>query len=304
MQLPGQPERARPAAGARAPGLRAVAADGAREQVLRRQLERQRRPSLARAVAERRAERRTERRAIAGRVQVEPVVMVVVRVVPCARVRGVGSRQCGRLVPNPGQGGQGGACPWLRAPGPGSLLRDAHWSADPGALVSRAAGQLTDVMSWSSAAAASRPAQMHTLQHDRSRCARGAACPRAPCAHQTFPTATGSPRRSARGWGGCPRSRVAQRPAAQHLRHRTRQGGARCSSTERSPGTQAATEPTKALCRAADTSRPKRGPLLLPGSSGKPLCVAVSRGQDGKPQECCAAGACSRRARARAAASQ
>ena len=89
VRPPRRPERARSAAGACAPGLRAVAADGAREQVLRRQLERQRRPGLARAVAVRRTvrrtERRSERRAVAGRVQVEPVVVVVVWVMPCAQ---------------------------------------------------------------------------------------------------------------------------------------------------------------------------------------------------------------------------
>ena len=58
-----------------APGLRAVAAHRAREQVLRRQLHKHRRCAVARAVAAKYA-------AVALQVQVEPVV---VRIVPCVR---------------------------------------------------------------------------------------------------------------------------------------------------------------------------------------------------------------------------
>ena len=57
------------------PGLRAIAAHSAREQVLRRQLHGHRRCAVARAVAAKHA-------AVALQVQVEPVV---VRIVPCVR---------------------------------------------------------------------------------------------------------------------------------------------------------------------------------------------------------------------------
>ena len=169
-----------------APGLRPVAAHGAREQVLRRQLHGRRRRGLARAIAAKHA-------AVALQVQVEPVV---VWVVPCAQTG---------APPQPARGF------W-------SILivtrRMSHNSggADNGtdALLESSAARLHD--SVPCALQCKCPPAAPACLHANSRMLAAACKVRT---HQTFRKARGSWAKCAPGWGGCPRSHGAQTPAAQ-----------------------------------------------------------------------------------------